>query len=241
MNIVREIVAADRARNAETARPMPLANLFAALAKAQGEFPVIPKAKAGHGYNYAPLDLIQRLTRPVLSKHGLGFSQYPDGDEMVTLLFHASGECKEFRYPMKRIGGARMNEMQAQGAVTTYAARYSYCLALGISADEDTDAHEHGAVPTVTEDFRDMQHDGMNTGVKGVAYPPNATPAEKARLSADGIIKTLREAKTPKGLDGVWSRNERLIDRLRDSYPADFANVLDAYETIQTGMREAVE
>ena len=59
-------------------------HLAAALAKAQGEFPVIPKSKTGkiegktqggrdysYEYKYADLDDIKAVVQPILSANGL--------------------------------------------------------------------------------------------------------------------------------------------------------------------------
>jgi len=214
------------------------ANIFGALAKAQGQFPALPKSKKGHGYMYAPLDLIQRMVRPILAKNGLGFYQAPHGDNMVTVLFHESGETIEVPFPMVNITG-RMNEMQIKGAVSTYAARYGLCLALGISADEDTDAHEQGSAgPSVSENFEDPSRDGHIIGVKGVVVPPEASKDEKAHAYAEGISAQLGEAKTVKGLAGVWDRNAKVIERLLATYPALHETLVDKYETISNEMQE---
>lgn len=214
------------------------ANIFAALAKAQGQFPAIPKNKKGHGYNYAPMDTIQRIVRPVLAKHGLGFYQTPRGDEMVTVLFHESGERIEVPFPMVDIQG-RMNAMQMKGAVSTYASRYGLCLALGISADEDTDAHENGSAgPALGDDFTNPDRDGHVEGVKGVKVDPSAGKDEQANAYAEGIAEQLREAKTVKGLAGVWDRNGKVIERLMASYPALHETLVDLYETRSNDMQE---
>ena len=224
---------------APVAMPEPAtANIFAALAKAQGQFPAIPKNKKGHGYNYAPMDTIQRIVRPVLAKHGLGFYQTPRGDDMVTVLFHESGERIEVPFPMVDIQG-RMNAMQMKGAVSTYASRYGLCLALGISADEDTDAHENGSAgPALGEDFTNPNRDGHVEGVKGVTVDKNAPPDEQASAYAEGIAEQLREAKTIKGLAGAWDRNGKVIERLQHSYPKLHETLVDAYENLSNDMQE---
>lgn len=207
------------------------AALFAALAAAQGEFPAIPKNKKGHGYNYAPMDTIQRLVRPVLAKHGLGFTQYMDGTHMVTLITHKSGECLPTKFPLRAIESRQMNEMQALGAVSTYAARYGLCLALGISADEDTDASTQGSAgPRLNEDFTDPARDGHVAGVHGAPQPTNNTPRARAEAAAKGIENALKNAKTEKGVVGAWDKNAAVIDRLQESYDDLYSNILDVYE-----------
>lgn len=220
----------------ETARPLSM--IYGALAKAQAEFPAIPKSKQGHGYMYAPLDMIQRMVRPVLAKHNLGFYQTPREQDMVTVLFHESGETIEVPFPMVDIQG-RMNAMQTKGAISTYAARYGLCLALGISADEDTDAHDSGSAgPAISENFEDPSRDGHIIGVKGVKVDQGASKDDQANAYAEGIAEQLREAKTVKGLAGAWDRNGKVIERLMASYPALHEALVDLYETRSNDMQE---
>lgn len=225
---------------AKSVAPKPPARLFSALAKSQGEFPAIPKSKQGHGYKYAPVDVIQRLVRPVLSKNGLGFVQHIDGGDMVTVLLHESGESLETRFPMRNIEmKGSINAMQTMGAVSTYAARYGLCLALGISADEDTDAHNNGsAEPRLREDFTNPNRDGHVQGVKGVQTPPDATPRQKAEAFAKGIEKQLSDAKTPKGVTGAWDRNAEMLEALQERHVDLYHNVLDLYEARMGALQE---
>lgn len=121
--------------------------LAAALAKAQSEFPVIPKNKkvdfqpktGGRvKYNYADLADVISITAPILSKHGLSVSQdmnYVDKELFLeTTIMHSSGQYKTGVYPVKMCDRA-----QEQGAEITYARRYTLSAALGIHSDEDTD------------------------------------------------------------------------------------------------------
>ena len=124
--------------------------LFAALAKAQGEFPHIEKTKTAdagqYAYDYADLAEIREKTAPILAKHGLGVLQpgtfTPTGQVVIkTILTHESGEwfCDDpLIMPAKHDGNP-----QKIGAALTYARRYAYSSLLGIAPrNEDTDAAE---------------------------------------------------------------------------------------------------
>lgn len=131
--------------------PYNLTDIYKALAKAQGEFPPIPKdktvrvkTKTGgfYEYSYADLTSIINLIRPVLTKNDLGFYQSVSESEnkllCVTTLFHGSGQTIYNQFPMT----IREEGMQALGGVLTFAKRYGLTALLGISTDEDTDAGE---------------------------------------------------------------------------------------------------
>lgn len=72
---------------------------------------------------------------PILCKHGLGITQYFEGNNLVTKLFHTSGEYIE----SKMILEYQSMTSQEIGSMITYMRRYNICLVLGIVADDDDD------------------------------------------------------------------------------------------------------
>lgn len=122
------------------------AELFAALAVAQGAFPPITrdrtvrvKTKDGGSYTfaYAPLDSVMEKVRPVLAANGLAITQTFRGYELVTSLIHASGGSLDSVLPMERQGGS----WQEFGSAITYARRYAIVAILGLASEEDDDAN----------------------------------------------------------------------------------------------------
>lgn len=131
--------------------------LFKSLAKAQSNFPVIPRdktvkvtMKSGGSYSfaYAPLDTILHCVRKPLAENGLSVMQTIAEDRVTTILGHESGESISLA-PVKILQSEQ--GAQALGSALTYARRYSLTLALGIVADEDDDgngADGNGATTT---------------------------------------------------------------------------------------------
>ena len=126
--------------------------LNAALAKAQGEFPPIPKTKkadAGtYSYPYADLAFVIAAVRPVLAKHGLS---------VIQPLENPSGGRPSIRTELRHVDGGRIRSSfplgewsteQQLGSMQTYRRRYAYCAILGIAPeDEDDDAQNVAPVP----------------------------------------------------------------------------------------------
>lgn len=126
-------------------------NLYTALAAAQGAMPqpnkdrevtvAMRKADGTPGGNYkfkyATLENCISTVRPHLAANGLGFVQFITPGEMVTRIFHASGEFLDCAIPMPNLP----NKPQEAGSLISYFKRYSLCTALGITADEDDDAN----------------------------------------------------------------------------------------------------
>ena len=129
-------------------------NLFAALAKAQGEMDAliasstanIKSDKAAYSYKYADLADVLRVALKTLSKHGLGIVQIPEVvyDSNTTIvsiaatLFHASGEFMPIApLPLRVRPNATAQEV---GSAITYARRYQLQSVLGLAADDDDGA-----------------------------------------------------------------------------------------------------
>lgn len=123
---------------------------IAALAKAlslfQGEMPsveldgnvkVATKNSGSYSFKYATLAKIVETAKPILTKHGLAYSQLVEMDGSVTtVLMHESGEWIASTLHIK-------GEQTAQGigSAITYAKRYSLSSILGVVADDDDDAN----------------------------------------------------------------------------------------------------
>ena len=132
---------------------MNMPALYAALAKAQGEFPEIPKnrevqipTRSGPGYKfkYADLQQIIAKTKPCLSKYGLAVMQLvQDGDDgatkITTMLTHAEGGMVS---STKTLPPASDNDPKTMGGLLTYYRRYTYSAMIGVSADDDLDERD---------------------------------------------------------------------------------------------------
>jgi hypothetical protein len=123
-----------------------------ALAKAQAEFPAIPKTKTAkvrmksggeYSFDYADLPGIIEAIRPILAANSLAISQAVDtidGKPMLeSRVLHASGQWLGSLWALG-IGGTP----QERGSELTYARRYALCGLLGIAADEDDDGNAAG-------------------------------------------------------------------------------------------------
>lgn len=115
--------------------------LMKALALFQYECPIIYKSTNGYGYKYADLPTIIETITPLMKKHGLGFTQLVQGENLTTFVFHAeSGQSIESTIKIDPIEMKGMNSLQSYGACLSYFRRYSLICVLGIVSDQDTDA-----------------------------------------------------------------------------------------------------
>lgn len=122
-----------------------IANLAKALAAFQAEVSN-PKNIADNPFfksEYAPLDEVLRVVRPLLAKNGLSVLQFPSADgehvSITTIIMHSSGEWLEAdQLKMRPV----KNDPQAIGSAITYARRYSLCAVLGIVGESDDDGNE---------------------------------------------------------------------------------------------------
>lgn len=116
--------------------------LYKALAAFQSEVPTIKKNAAGYSYNFADLEEINNVIKPLLTKHGLGYIQPIEGSSIKTIIFHVeSGESIESLTDIPQgVQLAKMNDFQVLGSAITYLRRYSLSSMLGLVTDEDADA-----------------------------------------------------------------------------------------------------
>lgn len=127
------------------------ANLSEALSAAQAEFGEIPKERTAtvkgrnktgsdyeYTYKYADFADVLKVIRPVLSKHGLSFSQPIRRKEikayLVTILTHGTEFIESDGLPIPE-----MMAPQELGSLLTYWRRYDFCSLVGVQPDEDED------------------------------------------------------------------------------------------------------
>lgn len=127
-------------------------DLAAALSKFQGEV-TNPKNTAKNPQfdsNYAPLQDILSLTRPLLSKQGLSILQSTAGDlenvTISTMLLHESGQYMEMepfilRGEQTLKGGGKVLNVQGAGSMITYIRRYQVSAILGLASEDDEDGN----------------------------------------------------------------------------------------------------
>lgn len=114
--------------------------LFKALANFQQEVPILHKDTQGYGYSYTDLPEILRTINPLLKKHGLGFIQPLNGNELKTVVFHyESGESIESTVIIPEDSMKGMNKYQSLGSGITYMRRYALSSFLGLVTDIDID------------------------------------------------------------------------------------------------------
>lgn len=124
-----------------------------AMAKFQGECPVIEKTKkvmdktGGVRYSYASLDSIVGQVKTYLSTNQLSYSIKVENTEKTLIvkciITHIDGHSEESSFEVPIGTEAYMSDVQKYGARLTFAKRYAFCNALGImTGDGDTDAVE---------------------------------------------------------------------------------------------------
>lgn len=133
------------------------AELYAALAKAQGEFTPLAKnreveitMKSGGRYKfrYADLEAVLSATRPALSSNGLAVIQriapVPGANfsELVTAILHKDGGLVESSIQLPSNSGG---DIKNYGATISYLRRYALTSLLCVAADDDLD--EDGQEP----------------------------------------------------------------------------------------------
>lgn len=123
-----------------------ISELLVALTKAKQNIPAPVKTKKAYGYMYAPLDEVLRCAEPSLLANGLAITHDRDlsQNELVTYLFHVSGQYISTRVKIEYKAENKMNLMQSLGSASTYAMRYNINALLNLAAEDDDDGVSSG-------------------------------------------------------------------------------------------------
>lgn len=130
----------------------------AAFAAASADMPTIPKNGMNQHTNvpYALLKDIIGLTRPVLSRNGLGLNfnvEVTDKQVKVTaILSHVGGYSRSTTIVLPVDAGAGRNAVQAIGSSQTYGQRYAAQAILGLALGDDVDDDGHNADSGITDE-----------------------------------------------------------------------------------------
>lgn len=177
--------------------------VLGALTKAQGDLPGVPKNHEGQvgqrRYAFADLSDMIATIRPVLAKHGLGFSQnVSTGDGAVsvsTMVFHSSGEW--FASDDLRLDGG--NTAQTTGSAITYAKRYSLAAFFGIVGDDDDDGAAASAAPQREQRGRETANPIEKPQASPARQRPAPPPAKDTRDGDPPPAKAKDEGPTGEG------------------------------------------
>ena len=189
-----------------------------AMAKFQGECPIIKKTKAGGevkasgkvAYYYAPLDVIVEQVKDTIKENGFSYmvrtETKPDGVKVTVIVKHKAGhsEPTDVEVPLGTRTGV-MSASQVTASALTFAKRYAFCNAFGIlTGDEDDDAGQTVQTPVQTQPHQKSQNLPKSVGIQ----PPQAD-WKKLKIS-DMQMKKLENQLKMLGKDKEWF--ERLIE-----------------------------
>lgn len=176
-------------------QPAGIAKLAAALAKAQAEFPAIPKnrtgriqpkdqTKQGFEFKYADLEAVIAATRPSLTKYGLAVVQQIVNDTLRTILVHESGEQLVSEII---VGGPRdYNDIKHFGIMVSYNRRYQYQSMVCVASDDDADVdpNDHNDRRPSRDTRKPVQQPQASGNGQAPASRPQQAPAAQQAQSA---------------------------------------------------------
>lgn len=190
--------------------------LIKAFVQAQNKFEVPKRSKTAkvqtrsggnYEYKYSTLDELIAATRPALSEFGLACfnNVVMPGGNVVTVscvLVHGeSGESHESEPLIFQVDGSP----QATGAAITYGRRYSMSAMLGVAAEDDTDAPNHGAPQ---QGNQPQQQRNARGG--GKQQQPTPAPAQPEQIPAEEIAENQAHADEPI-TDAQLERLKRIV------------------------------
>jgi hypothetical protein len=197
-----------------------------ALPDLMAEMKNATNSKKGYGYNYAPLNEILDVARPILAKHHFSINQFVGNqDGMVTVttrLVHLSGEYVESTMvlPLAKVAGA--NDVQQMGASITYARRYMITAILGIAGEEDTDGNPDG----------DKKRPKVQPKSQPKSQPENVNDkVDKAIKMTEAYLKANEKRILIEDLDVMKDRLNELKGQPDDNQK--YLDIRDFYSSVQ--------
>ena len=108
-----------------------------AIGNVQQVIDIVKKDSKGNNYTYADLTSVQNAVVKPFKDNGLSYSHILDGDNVICILFHESGQYLTSRYPIEATATKFMNINQSRGSAITYGRRYTLAAIVGIPQDDD--------------------------------------------------------------------------------------------------------
>lgn len=241
-------------------RSVDLADLFAALAKAQGEIEGAKKDSTNPHFksSYADLASVRDVTRDPLARNGLAIIQWPrtvdSGVEIETIITHASGQF------MSGVLWLPCSKFDAQGigSAITYGRRYALMAVTGVApVDDDGNAavaSGGGSRPPgprqssengrrmAEDDAHLVDHNRQKGAMAGdgdaLRLAPHQAP-EKKLSATEQKVKTWNEQaigtlnlseQSKESLAGFWKENATKIDWMEENMPAEYEKLLNVYD-----------
>jgi hypothetical protein len=177
--------------------------IIPAYIKAEHEVGAVKKTASNPHFRskYADLEAVMEACSDALSKNDLAVWQSISDGQLITRLFHSSGQWMEGYTPLI----IAKNDMQGLGSAYTYARRYGLMAIMGIAPEDDD-----GNAAT----------DAVRTEKKAAPKTQNASHVEEAKK----ILVEANQIDDAKEL--MWFRN-KITDRLKSIQ--DISEVTYAY------------
>jgi hypothetical protein len=240
-----------------------IGTIAAALAKAQGEL-VNPEKSlvatirsngpgaAERSFRYAPLSSGLDIVRKTLSQHEIATVQTTAIDQaagvvnLTTTLAHASGEWIASDWPVCAI--AETAAPHRMGAALTYARRYALFTLVGIAGEDDVDAPDLTAPPTLAAGIKKplpskkvqlngaQRHIPRGRGAKPVPRPIlGAVPSAALRDRLVGQLKNIASGEDA----ALWAH--RILSDKNGLTDADAQLLEDAFRVRLTALESQAD
>lgn len=163
--------------------------VLGALAKAQAEFPNIPRNGFNPHFksNFSTLADVKAVCDPILKKHGLSLIQQADGVDdraaITTILYHL--ESNEYFGGTTPLSLSKQDP-QAHGSALTYMRRYTATTLLGLLCESDDDANEATFTKPAEKpvDFESLKAAAKRAGVTSEQVDEKSREKYKKPLAA---------------------------------------------------------
>jgi hypothetical protein len=172
--------------------------IIPAYIKAEHEVGAVKKTASNPHFRskYADLEAVMDACSDALANNGLAVWQSISDGQLITRLFHTSGQWMEGHTPLI----VAKNDMQGLGSAFTYARRYGLMAILGIAPEDD---------------------DGNAASATVIPLPVKKAEPKKVEVAhveeAKSILSEAKQISDAKELDWFLKKNAQRIANIREA------------------------
>jgi hypothetical protein len=191
----------------------------------QAEFTAVAKSKQGHGYKYAPIEVLQKHYNEGITSHGFSYrwrEEAVDTGKRCIMRISGWGHAEENSFDIPKLQGTnRMNDVQAAGAMSTYGRRYTFVAGFGVIIEDEDD--DTGSIPPPDQrKVKEVKADNLMGG-----------DMRKGKEEIEKLIETYEPLVSPDVIDMARLNMEgaKTVGELRAAY----VDLSDAGKAIEKG------
>jgi hypothetical protein len=242
VEVMEQLYAFSEKVNADRAKK----EYFKALSEFQKSCPIIRKTKTVLNkdgkttrYKYAPLDSITKQVKSILERFGFSYTfqqeKVENGVKVTCITRHSAGHSESASFTAEIDEEAYMNHPQKFASAHTFASRYAFCAAFGITTGDDDDAN---AFDLAKSDLLKEVKIKISDKILSLHRPDFQFNAAKEKTDILGMAQSIRRSLNPDEIKYFQNLRDDKKEFTMDGLKKELLNLS---EIIDAEMKKAEE